>query len=72
MVKLPSLTPKRVIKALTGDGFVLARQKGSHRAYVKGDLIVIIPYHNKDLKMGTLRNIIEQAGYTTDEFIKLL
>jgi len=28
--------------------------------------------HNKDLKRGTLQSIIEQAGYTIDEFAELL
>jgi hypothetical protein len=28
--------------------------------------------HNKDLKRKTLATIIEQAGYTTEEFIELL
>jgi predicted RNA binding protein YcfA (HicA-like mRNA interferase family) len=29
-------------------------------------------WHNKDLKRGTLRSVIEQAGYTTGEFAELL
>ena len=72
MPKLPSLTPRKLIKALEKGDFVFARQKGSHRAYTKGNLIVIIPFHNNDLKTGTLRSIIEQAGYTPEQFIELL
>ena len=33
---------------------------------------VTLPWHNKDLKRGTLASIIDQAGYTTDEFAELL
>jgi predicted RNA binding protein YcfA (HicA-like mRNA interferase family) len=33
---------------------------------------VIVPHHNKDLKKGTLASIIEQAGTSTTEFLKLL
>jgi predicted RNA binding protein YcfA (HicA-like mRNA interferase family) len=38
----------------------------------KGGVRVTLPWHNKDLKRGTLRSVIEQAGYTTDEFAELL
>jgi predicted RNA binding protein YcfA (HicA-like mRNA interferase family) len=34
-------------------------------------LRVTLPWHSKDLKLGTLRSIIEQAGCTI-EFIALL
>ena len=33
---------------------------------------VTLPWHNKDLKRGTLALIIEQSGHTTEEFLKLL
>jgi len=45
--KLPSLKPKEVIKVLEKLGFVFVRQKGSHRIYVKGNIGITIPYHNK-------------------------
>jgi predicted RNA binding protein YcfA (HicA-like mRNA interferase family) len=48
------------------------RQKGSHRIYVKGNIGITIPYHNKDLKKGTLRAIIKQSGLSVEEFLKLL
>ena len=72
MPKLPALKPKGVIRALEEAGFSFVRQKGSHRIYVKGSLGVTIPFHNKDLKKGTLRHIIKQAGLTTEEFLKFL
>ena len=31
-----------------------------------------VPFHNKDLKRGTLEPIIEQADLTNDEFGDLL
>ncbi|TSC97271.1 MAG: hypothetical protein CEN88_87 [Candidatus Berkelbacteria bacterium Licking1014_2] len=52
-------------------GFVYIRQKGSHRIFRKGDRLLVIPHHNKDLKRPTLKGIIEQAGMTEEEFIKL-
>jgi len=53
-------------------GFSFIRQKGSHKLYLKENLKVIIPWHNKDLKKGTLRHIIKQTGLTLEEFLKYL
>jgi len=35
-------------------------------------LLVVVPYHNKDLKRGILLSIIAQTGMTIDEFISYL
>ena len=73
--KLPALNPKDVIKALKKAGFYVHHQTGSHlsmRHKTDKDKRVIIPMHNKDLKKGTLRNILIQAGLTADNFLKLL
>ncbi len=72
MSELPSCTPKKVIKALGKAGFVFVRQRGSHRLYQNQRYTVTIPFHNKDLKRPTLMSIIQQAGLTQEEFIKLL
>ena len=72
MAKLPALKPKEVIKVLERAGFSFVRQKGSHRIYVKGNIGITVPYHNKDLKKGTLRHIIKQSGLTVEKFLKLL
>jgi predicted RNA binding protein YcfA (HicA-like mRNA interferase family) len=73
--KLPALTPKDVLRALPRTGFVVHRATGSHyilKHPAKTGLRVTLPWHNKDLKRGTLRSIIEQAGYTADEFVEFL
>jgi len=72
MTKLPALKPREVAKGLEKTGFSFARQRGSHRIYIKGNTGVTIPWHTKDLKKGTLRHIIKQTGLTTKEFLKLL
>lgn len=72
MPKLPVLSPAKVAKALERAGFVFIRQHGSHKIYVKDSLGVTIPFHNKDLRKGTLKNIIKQSGLTLEEFLKLL
>jgi hypothetical protein len=33
---------------------------------------VTVPMHNEDLKRGTLRGIIAQAGFSVTDFLKLL
>lgn len=70
MSKIPVLKPKEVIRALERAGFYFARQKGSHKLYKKASIRVTVPYHNKDLAPGTMRNIIEQSGMTAVEFIR--
>lgn len=72
MPRLPALTPAKVIRALERTGFIFIRQRGSHRMYVRGAKGIIIPFHNKDLRKGTLKNIIQQSGLTLEEFIALL
>jgi predicted RNA binding protein YcfA (HicA-like mRNA interferase family) len=70
--KLPVLKPRRVIKALERGGFKVHHTSGSHYILKKENLRVTVPYHNKDLKPGTLASIIEQAGLTIEGFKDLL
>lgn len=72
MPKLPVLKPREVIKILRKIGFEEERSKGSHIQFFKGEVRVTIAIPNKDIKKGTLVNIIRQAGLTTEEFIKLI
>lgn len=64
---MKSVKPRQIIKVLGKNGFTFIRQKGSHRLYRKGELRVTVPYHNKDLKPGTLRNILKQADLTESD-----
>lgn len=70
--KLPVLRPKVVIKALEHGGFSVHHTTGSHYILKKEKRRVTVPYHSKDLKPGTLKSIIEQAGLTVEEFVGLL
>lgn len=69
---LPSLTPRQVSTALERLGFACYRQKGSHKIYVKDTYQVVVPYHTKDLKKGTLHQIIKGTGVSVEEFLKHL
>lgn len=75
MSKLPHLSGKEVIKALSKVGFQPARQKGSHVILVKqtenGKIGVPVPSH-KEIDIGTLLEIIRQSGLKREEFLKLL
>lgn len=63
MSKIPSLTPKELIKLSEQKEFVFDRSKGSHQIYFNKDkkLRVVVPMHNKDLSTGTLHTILKQA-----------
>ena len=51
-------------KLLEQNGFVYVSANGSHRKYYNSTTgkTVIVPYHAKDLKPGTEKNILKQAG----------
>ena len=74
--RLPIVNGKRVIQALTKAGFTLNRFVGSHHVMTHpGDQkrTVTVPVHaGRDLKPGTLRSIIRQAGLSVDDFVELL
>jgi predicted RNA binding protein YcfA (HicA-like mRNA interferase family) len=70
MPKLPPMKAREVESILARAGFVLDRQAG-HRLWCKGERCVPVPSHPRDLKIGTLRSIIRQAGLTVEEFLDL-
>ncbi|MAG12145.1 MAG: hypothetical protein CMI52_05085 [Parcubacteria group bacterium] len=62
-----------VIRVLRSKGFFFVSQKGSHAKYRKvGKLVltVIIPKHEKDLRYGTFKSILEQAQLKESDFNK--
>jgi predicted RNA binding protein YcfA (HicA-like mRNA interferase family) len=61
-----------VIRALLRNGFVIDHTTGSHYVLMKEKARVVVPYHNKDLKPGTVASIIAQAGFAVEEFLELL
>lgn len=46
MPEYPVLTAKEAETILLDNGFVLNRQKGSHKIYTKGHLRQVIPHHS--------------------------
>lgn len=75
MPKLPVLSGKDTIKALSKIGFKHVRTRGSHAILNKfdegkGKITIPVPLH-KELAKGTLKNIMNQAGLTLEEFLEL-
>jgi predicted RNA binding protein YcfA (HicA-like mRNA interferase family) len=73
--RLPAVTAREAIRALERAGFVVSRQSGSHCRLIHAHdstRKVTVPVHGGDLKRGTLRGIIAQAGLTVAEFVALL
>ena len=75
MPKLPILSGKDIIKALSKIGFEHVRTKGSHAILNKdaaqGKITVPVPLH-KELAKGTLKSIMKQADLDLDSLLKLL
>ena len=73
MSKLPVVSGRECVTALTKVGFNFKRQEGSHMVLRRDDPFsqVVVPDH-RELDRGTLRAIIRQAGLSVDEFIGLL
>ncbi len=75
MAKLPSLTARKVVRALKRVGFVEDRQSGSHLMMihpVTGARTVVPVHAGRSIKEPLLRAILRDAGLSTGEFLALL
>jgi len=75
MSELPRVTGQEAIAAFEKLGFVVARTSGSHHVMKKPGhrFNLTVPVHgNKNVKPGTLRSLITDAGITVEEFPKTL
>jgi predicted RNA binding protein YcfA (HicA-like mRNA interferase family) len=67
MPKLPCVSGKEAIKALTRLGFVFVRQKGSHVIMRRDASGCVVPMHD-EISQGTLRGVLKQAGVEETAF----
>ena len=69
MSDLPQVSGAKAIRAFGRVGFHQARRRGSHIILKKDGfpLLLSVPLHD-ELKAGTLRSLIRDAGITVDEF----
>ena len=73
MAKLPVVKGDDAIKAFERAGFYLDHWSGGHAILYHPDgRHLSIPGGRKELKPGTLRTLIREAGLTVDEFTELL
>lgn len=74
MTPLKPLSFRQVERKLKAAGFSLISQKGSHVKFGKqtsqGFVTAIVPRH-KEISLGTLRSILNQAGLSPAEFNEL-
>lgn len=69
-----NLKPDRVVKALERAGWTVRGQRGSHIKLTKQDNpnILSIPVHKgRPIKQGLLRDQLNKAGLSMEEFLKL-
>ncbi len=73
MPRLPRISSRECIKALTQIGFQVVRQTGSHIILRRADphAQTVVPY-GSEIPTGTLRAIIRDTGLSVDAFIALL
>lgn len=74
MARLPVCKAREVLAALRKSGFVVDHHTGSHAILYKPGHPnpVTVPVHAGDMKPGTLRRIIKDAGLSVDAFTALL
>jgi len=72
--RTPRVTPDEMIRVLERLGFTLARQSGSHRMYKNSaGRRATVSYHKAEiLHPKVLANILDDAGITVEEFMRLL
>lgn len=73
MSKIPVISARKMVKVLERVGFVVVGQKGSHiklKRIIRDHAdIVIVPNH-KEIRRGTLRNILKATGISIDDLIR--
>ena len=73
MPHLPVVTGDKAVRAFERVGFYLDHYRGRHAIlYHEDGRHLSVPAGKKELKQGTLRALINDAGLTVDEFIELL
>ena len=75
MSRLGSYTGEQVVRAFQRAGWKITRQRSSHVILEKeGDEATLsVPVHKgKNVKRGTLRNLIKDARMSVDEFLEYI
>ena len=68
--KLPRISGFDLLKIFSKHfGFRVLRQRGSHVTITNDKTFITIPLH-RELDIGTLKSILEDAGIQREEFLK--
>jgi|TARA_B100001971_G_C18114140_1_gene495866 predicted RNA binding protein YcfA (HicA-like mRNA interferase family) len=69
-MRLPVLSTRELCRFLEREGFIVIRQKGSHRFFRHRDgRTTVVPIHsNKDIKRGLLQGILKEIKMNREEF----
>ena len=69
MPKLPTITPKKLLKILHKHDFIVDHTTGSHYILYRASdkRRVVVSYHGKDIPKGTLHAILKSADINRDE-----
>lgn len=61
------MKPKELLKILKRDGWRVVRINGSHyiMEHPTKEGMPVIPMHNKDLRIGTYKQILTEAGLSS-------
>ena len=71
-MKLPVMSGVDVVKTFSKAGWIIVRERGSHIIMEKEGVDMLLTVSRKnEVKRGTLRSLIADAGLTVGEFIKL-
>lgn len=72
---LPAISGRKLVRALERAGFAVLRQRGSHVSLEKrtsdGYWRTIVPMH-REIRPGTLADILNQTGLTKEQLRDLL
>jgi len=68
MSRLPRLTGKEVVSALTAAGFEIARVKGSHLRHADGRVTVVPVHTGEVIGLGLMLKILRDCEMTPEEF----
>lgn len=74
MTKLPTTSPKQVVKVLLRAGFETQHQVGTHLGFFdpRTRRRILVPLHAGDLHRELLKRILNQAKLTEDQFLRLI
>jgi len=73
MPRIAPISSQKLGKVFEKAGFRRARQRGSHRMYIKAGVArpVVIPMR-KDVPVSTIKSNLRSAGISREEYFRLL